>query len=272
MKGKVVFQVLNIVAYLLMVLMNFLANALPINGLNTGEISDMYPNLFAPAGFTFAIWGLIYLALLAFVVFQARDIFRRDKIRMVFLDKIGVFFIISSVLNALWIIAWHYLQIGLSLIIMLLLLLSLVKIYLNLEIGIREYSREENLWVLLPFRIYLGWIVVATIANITAWLVDKDWGGFGISDSVWTVVLIIAAMIINLMFLKHRKDLAVSLVAIWALFGIFVKRSAADPVEGLVVFASIAALAILSLFTLMLALKKIRNMKPKIQSEMHSGN
>ncbi len=258
LRGKVLFQVLNIAAYAIMVLMNFLANVLPINRLNTGEVSDMYPNLFAPAGFTFAIWGLIYLALLAFSVFQARDIFSRNKKSMVFLDKIGVLFVVSSLLNAIWIIAWHYLQIGLSLIIMLALLLVLVKIYLNLEVGIRAYSREESLWVILPFSIYLGWIVVATIANVTAWLVAAGWGGFGISEVFWTALVIVAATYINLMFLKHRKDLAVSCVAVWALLGIAVKRSVTEPVEALVVSISIVALAFLALFTFALALKKMK--------------
>ncbi len=248
MGKKTGLQIINLLGFLVMIAANAAANLVPLNNLTTGAVSDSYPNLFAPAGFTFAIWGLIYILLLAFIVYQARDLFSANKQEMPFLQSIGPLFFFSSILNAGWIFAWHYLQIALSMVIMVALLLCLIKIYLNLDVGRKEVSKKEYFLVYLPFQVYLGWITIATIANATALLVDLGWGRFGLSEVFWTVAMIAAAVIITLAFLRLRRDVVIALVSIWSLVGILVKRLETEPVEMTIVIGAIAAVIIIAIF------------------------
>ena len=186
-KSITILQILNILGFTGTILINALANILPINGKNTGELSDLYPNLFVPVGLTFSIWGIIYLMLLAFTIFQTKNIFRKDNENSYFIEKINYFFFISCIANTAWIFAWHFQQISLSLIIMFILLISLIIIYKKLEIGITSRSKMEKYLVHLPFSIYLGWISIAAIANISVFLVNIKWNRFGLSEVFWTI-------------------------------------------------------------------------------------
>ena len=248
MIGKRKLQILNLLGFIGMVAVNYLANALPLNNLTTGEVSELYPNLFTPAGFTFSIWGLIYLLLLGFCLYQARDLFSSLKVEMPFLRRIGYLFFLSCLLNAGWIFAWHYLQVFASMGIMLALLMVLIKIYLNLGVDRGINSPGERLWVGLPFQVYLGWITIATIANASALLVHVGWDRFGFSESFWTVIMIAAATLITLAFLFTRQDLAVSLVSLWAILGIALKRITVEPVVLPVFISAVAAMVIIALF------------------------
>ncbi len=255
MQKKAPLQLLNLLGFILMVAVNYAANAVPINNMTTGELSEQFPNLFTPAGITFSIWGLIYLLLLFFAIYQARDILSSYKKEMPYLHNTGYLFFLSCLLNAGWIFAWHYMWTTLSLVIMVLLLLVLLKIYLNLGIGKRETSWVEKILVYLPFQIYLGWIVVATLANTNALLVDLGYHQLGAS-SLWTVFLIVVAVVINMMFVKFRGDLAVNLVALWALAGIIIKRLEVEPVDLLVVVGAAAAMVLIAVFAVMVKLQK----------------
>ncbi|NMC77223.1 MAG: hypothetical protein GYA60_08035 [Candidatus Methanofastidiosa archaeon] len=248
--NKQMFQILNIIAVIGTLFVNYLANALPINGKNTGELSDAIPNLFVPIGLTFSIWGIIFILLVLFGIYQARDLFKKDKIEMPFLKKTSYYFFLAGIANMSWIFAWHYQQIFLSLIIMLILLFSLLKLYLNLGIGKEITSRKERMFVQIPISVYLGWITVATIANITALLVTIKWDGFGISEVFWTMFVLIAALVITLLMIITRKDVAYSLVAIWALLGIYLKRT--NPLYG--VQNDIALTALVSICIIVLAI------------------
>jgi hypothetical protein len=234
---------LNLVAFLATVAVNAMANALPINGKTTGELSDLYPNLFVPAGLTFSIWGLIYLLLAIFAVYQfavpgssGGDIIRR----------IGPFFILASAANIGWIFLWHYQRVGASLVLMVLLLGSLLAVYLRLGVGAGTAAWRERLLVHLPFSVYLGWITVATVANVTALLVHVGWNRFGASQELWTVVMLIAAALITLAVLFTRNDLFYALVILWAFLGILIKRQAVDspPSRAIVVTLAVAMAAI----------------------------
>ena len=224
-KRTTALTVLNTVGFIAIIVLNALANALPLNGKNTGEISDAYPNLFVPAGLTFAIWGVIYTLLAAFIVYSIIATVRKN-ISSDFIEQIGPWFIISSVLNVLWIVAWHWEVIPLTLILMLMLFATLIKIYLTLE----EFETKDNAALLvcvkLPFSVYLGWITVATIANVTALLVSLNWNGFGLAESFWAVLVILVAISITAIMILRRRNYAYSLVIIWALLGIWIKRSA----------------------------------------------
>ena len=227
MRNVKILGITNLFGFILTIVLNGLANGLPINGVTTGELSDMYPNLFVPAGFTFAIWGLIYTLLLVFVIYQLRQAFvKRGNTN--FIDKIGWWFVISCVANASWIVVWHYQLVLLSLFVMLGILLSLIVIYQKLQVGLQSVSTSEKTMVHIPFSVYLGWITVATIANVTTLAVDFGWSGFGISEMTWTIVMLSIATLIGLIILFQRKDWAYALVLVWAFYGIYSKRTSID--------------------------------------------
>jgi hypothetical protein len=221
MTGDRLVRWVNVAALVAAIAVNALANALPLNNLTTGEISDRFEVYFVPAGYVFAIWGLIYLALAAFVVYQALPA-QRDNPR---LARIGYLFAASCVANAAWLFLWHYERFGWTLVAMLALLALLIAIYLRLGIGREQVSPAEKWLVHVPFSIYLGWITVATIANVTSLLDYVGWGGWGISAAAWTMIVLAAASGIALLTALTRRDVAYLLVLVWALAGIAVKHS-----------------------------------------------
>lgn len=239
MKNAKVLAVLNAAGFVVTVIVNGLANALPINGKTTGELSDMYPNLFVPAGLTFSIWGVIYLVLLIFVVYQLIIAFKKAE-KAIIIHEIGWWFIISLIANCSWILAWHYVLPELSLLIMLVLLFSLIKIYMGLE-QIKTRVSKSAKWLVYPcFSIYLGWITVATIANTTTVLVDWGWSGGAFGEAMWAIVMITIAMSMGVYFAIFRKNIAYTLVIIWALYGIYLKRSAdLVPEKGIILVSQI---------------------------------
>ena len=226
-------QIGNIIAVIITIIVNGLANLLPIGGKNTAELSDNIPNLFVPAGITFAIWGIIYVLIILFAIYLAKDLFKKEKTTTPFLKKISYFFILASIANIIWIFLWHYEQVLLSLLAMLVLFVSLLLMYLRLNIGKEKVSLKERIFIHVPISVYIGWITVATIANVTAVLVTIGWNGFGISEEIWTILVIVIAAIITILMLIKRKDCAYSAVIIWALIGIYLKRSVVDPIYGL---------------------------------------
>lgn len=228
MKSNTTLAFLNFIALLGVIVMNGLANGLPINGKTTGELSDFYPNLFVPAGVTFSIWGIIYLSLLIFCGYSIYYAFKNKAATDTFLTTIGPFFMLNALANMSWIIAWHYQQIVLSLVIMLGILGTLLTIYQRLSIGESNATTKEKLLVHLPFSIYLGWITIATIANVTTLLVDNNWTGGGIGEPTWAILVIVVGIIIGILMLFRKKDLIFNLVIMWALYGIYLKRSAAN--------------------------------------------
>ena len=201
----------NILAFAAMIVMNYLANALPINGKTTGQLSDQYPNLFVPAGMTFSIWGVIYLLLLGFVVTQFNQSYKPA------LQAIGWLFVISCLLNCLWIVTWHYDMIAVSMLIMIGLLVSLVFIAIRLQ-------PAQPLLFKLAFGIYLGWICIATIANMTALLVDLNWTGWGLSQEMWAIIMVGTGTTIALLAAIRLSNPYVGLAVAWALLGIALKR------------------------------------------------
>ncbi len=220
---------LTLLLFAAMVYMNYLANSLPLNGKTTGQLSDAYPNLFVPAGITFSIWGIIYLLLVAFCIVQFMPASKEIAI------KIGWLFSISCVFNALWIVAWHYQKLPLSLLVMIGLLVSLIMINIQL--------RDLPLGLLKAvFGIYLGWICIATIANVTALLVDTGWGGIGISQQVWTIILIAIGTLIVSLTLMRINNPFVGLSVVWAFTGVIIKRSA--DYRGIVIAAAFGILVV----------------------------
>jgi hypothetical protein len=226
-------QLATIAATIITIAINALANALPLNGLTTGEISDRFNIYFVPAGYVFSIWGLIYLGLIVYTVYQALPKQRDNPI----LQKIAPAYWISSLANSAWIFMWHYERFSITLPFMITILISLMVIYRLL----RE-SRGELKWLVkLPFSIYLGWITVATVANTTQFLYFIDWNGFGITGQVWAVIMLGIASILGLIMAWREIDSPYVLVLIWAFLGITVSQADAQ----LVVYGSWTAVAVL---------------------------
>ncbi|NVM45453.1 MAG: hypothetical protein HWN79_11105 [Candidatus Lokiarchaeota archaeon] len=223
-KKKLVLQALNLISFVVTVIINYAAATIPLGLGDTGYISDLYPNLFVPAGITFSIWGVIYIFLGIFVIYQIRDVFKQDNVEMPFFEKVSYLFIFSNLANTTWILFWHYGLIYLSIIAMIVILLSLIGIYLRLEIGKVKVSTREKWFVQIPFSIYLGWITVATIANVTAVLVSAGVEHEGILAEILTITVISVAILITITILYIRKDYAYSLVVLWAILGIFLKQ------------------------------------------------
>jgi hypothetical protein len=213
-------QAIIVVMVIATIVVNGLATTLPLNGQTTGEISDRFQVFFVPAGYVFSIWGLIYLGLVAYAILQATPA-QAGNAR---LKSIGALFALSSLANIAWIFLWHYEQFPLTLIAMLTLLASLIVIYLRLEIGRAKVPPAERWLVQIPFSIYLGWITVATIANVTSLLDYLNWSGWGISPEVWAVIMLIAGLAIASAVSLTRGDVAYLLVLIWAFVGIAVKH------------------------------------------------
>ncbi len=227
-------KIVNVFAFGLMVYMNYLANALPLNNKTTGQLSEQYPNLFTPAGVTFSIWGIIYLVLLVFAIIQ----FREQNKQMI--QAIGWAFAISCLLNAFWIIAWHYEQLPLSVLIIVGMLIALLVINRNLLSFPPGLTRAA-------FGIYLGWICIATIANVTALLVNYNWGAWGISQEAWTIIMIATGAILTALAVYKLESPFAGLAVIWAFAGIILKRQHDFPS---IVIAAAIAIVIVSLVTI----------------------
>lgn len=240
--------VVNLLGWIVVVVVNALATAIPLGGMTTGALSDLYPNLFVPAGITFAIWGLIYVLLGVFAVYGIVYTHREIEPVNGFPEKIGVLFALSCVANAGWIFAWQYRHVVLSLVSMLVLLAALIGTYLSLGIGRSRARRAERILVHVPMSVYLGWITVATIANVTAVIVRYHRGGFGGSEQAWAVAVISVGILVGLAAAFLRRDIAFALVIDWAVLGILLKRLAvgAGTAHGVVV-VSIVGIVVLTL-------------------------
>lgn len=230
-KNNLTLKISVALGYLATIFVNFLANSLPIGGVTTGEASDSFGNLFTPAGLTFSIWGLIYLLLLGYTIYQfgfGKKNITTQREKLFF--TINQYFLITSIANIAWIFAWHYGVIWLSLIIMFVLLVYLIKIadIINKE----KYNLLETILIRLPFSVYFGWITVATIANITVFLVSINWNGFGITESIWTVIALLIGAVIGSIRILKDKNIYYGLVLVWAYGGIWLKHTSASGFNG----------------------------------------
>ncbi|MDH7484839.1 MAG: tryptophan-rich sensory protein [Anaerolineae bacterium] len=240
MRKDIVRQWVNVLALVVTFVINSLAAALPLGGLTTGEISDLFPVYFTPANYVFRIWFLIYAALFGFIVYQALPS-QRENPR---LRRVGYLFVLSALANTVWLLLWHFWRFPLSLVAMIVLLLTLIVIYLRLGIGRTRVSTAETWLVRVPFSIYLGWITVATIANATTVLQYFNWSGWGLSPQVWTVIMLAAATVIGALVSLRRGDAAYMLVLVWAFAGIAVKH-AATPVVAIAAWVAAALAAVM---------------------------
>ena len=235
----------NLAAFILTLVINGIAGSTKlIGGVNTAEVSDAYPTLITPAGYTFAIWGVIYLLL----VYQALPSQNGNG----FQRKIGWLFVVSSIMNIAWIFCWQYGQLVVSVGLIFLLLISLITIYLRLNVGREQAPVRERLAVHLPFSVYLGWITIATIADVAVTLVALNWGGLGIAAETWALLITAVALLIAMAVIVTRKDIGYGLVIIWALAGIAVKQMP-HPAILMALEAGIAIIAVALMGTVLIS-------------------
>lgn len=232
---------INVILFVGMIVMNYLANALPLNNRTTGQLSDLYPNLFVPAGITFSIWGVIYMLLISYCIIQFTGS------NQIAISGIGWLFAATCIFHASWIVAWHYEKLPMSLLIMVLLLITLITINIriaNLNLGL----------IKIAFGVYLGWICIATIANVTALLVHYGWNGFGLSDESWTIIMIAVGTLIVCLSIYNFRNPYLGFSVIWAFTGIIIKRQ--GDYKSIVITAAIA-MAIVAAMTAVGFLRKV---------------
>jgi benzodiazapine receptor len=238
----IVRQIAVLLSTIAVIIINGLANALPLNGQGTGEISDRFDVYFVPAGYVFSIWGLIYLALIGYSIYQVLPA-QRENPR---LRRIGWLYVLSCAANIAWLFLWHYEIFELTIVAMGALLVLLIAIYLSLGTGRTPASVAETWLVRVPFSIYLGWITVATIANVTSLLDYLNWGGWGIGPEIWAVIMLVVGAAIASAVSITRGDVAYVLVIVWAFAGITVKHSDTPTVAVTAgVMAAVVALTLL---------------------------
>jgi hypothetical protein len=221
MKKGVVNQVLNVFMTIAVLIVNALATLLPLNGLDTGEISDRFEIFFVPAGYVFSIWGLIYTGLIAFTIYQALPKNRDAE----WLRKITPFYLLGNSANIVWLFLWHYEQFLVTWIAMLTILGSLI-VLTTILYKSDETSAVFRWLVKVPFSLYIGWISVATVANLSQVLYYVNWGGWGIAPEIWAFIMLVVAAAIAVLNLLIRHDNVYVLVFVWAYVGIAVKHSA----------------------------------------------
>lgn len=241
-------RIIPILSLIVVLIVNFLANYLPIGGRTTGEISDTYPTLFTPAGFTFSIWGVIYSFLIAYVIYQVLPRNRDNKI----FDRINRHFVINCAANTAWIFAWHYELITLALVLMVVILSSLIGIYRHI-LPQKVTRFRDRLFMRVPFSLYLGWITVATLANISVEQSVLEMDDWFMTKTVWVFVeLALAGAIATVMVIRYRDPIFGGVVA-WAAYGITDKQVETPEVAG-------AAAAIMILVLVILIIEGIRSL------------
>jgi hypothetical protein len=243
-------QISVVIALIITIAVNIMSNAIPFNGLSAPEIADSFDVYFVPAGYVFSIWSVIYLGLIAYAIFQLLPA-QRENPR---LRQTGWWFVLSCAANSIWLFLWHYGFFALSVIAMLTLLISLIVIYLRLGVGQQTVPAGERWLVHLPFSIYMGWVTVATIANITAFLDFVNWNGFGISPEIWTFIMLVVATVVAGLMAFYRQDIAYLLVLVWAFRGIAVEQSDTPQVAN----AAYLAAAVVGIFIILVIIQKFR--------------
>jgi hypothetical protein len=241
---KKILQVLNGVSLIATIFMNYLSNTGLMNDTTIGEISGGLPTLFTPASYAFSIWGIIYLMLLGFGIYQGRSLFvkvRDDE----FVMRVGWWFIVSCVANSFWVVSWIYEYTGLSCFFIFLLLFSLLKIVWNNRMELWDAPISVLLFLWWPFVIYSGWVTVASIANVSTYLVKINWDGFGMSPVTWTLIMIVIATLINLVITWKRNMREFALVGAWALIAIGIANQDTQTIVAYTAFVT-AGILILS--------------------------
>ena len=253
-------KLLVVLAYLGMLAVNALSTLLPLNGVTPQQVSARYPNLFVPAGYTFSIWGIIYLALLLFVLYQLGLFQKKPPENDALNGKLAVVFILTSLANAGWIFAFHYGALALSVVMTGFMLVCLIAA--RLYLAAQPLSPRETAFLQVPFSLYFGWLTVAFIANVTALLVGLGWNGFGLSEPFWAVAIIAVGAVIGVLTTIRFRDPAYALVLVWAYTGILVNHLSSAGFNGAYPQVAVTAAVGIALFLLAILAALLRKKRP----------
>ncbi len=234
-------SVINLLSVVLVIAVNYISQAVRINDTTIGELSQRYTNLFTPAGYAFAIWGLIFLGLLAYALYQIKVVFF-DRKELAYIEQTGYWFALANVLNATWVITFAYDYMGLTVIIIAGILISLLKIIINTNMERWDAPKEIIAFSWWPICLYSGWITVATIANIALYLTKIGWNGAFLTEVQWTIILMVVATLINLVIIYKRSMREFAAVGVWALFAIYIRHQ--DSLE-ILAYTALACSAVL---------------------------
>jgi hypothetical protein len=259
---KKVLQIANGFFFIITVIINYLSNTGIFNNNTMASVSARYQNLFTPAGYAFSIWGLIYLGVFAFIIYQARSLFQKNTSNEIVV-KTGWWFVLSCIANCSWVLAWLYEYTGLSVLIMLVLLVCLLSIVINANKMRTDTSVRA--FVVWPFSVYTGWICVALVANIAAWLTKIQWDGLGIAETSWAIIMICVAGAVLLFVALNRAMPGFSLVGVWALVAISVADWNKAPL------VAQAALVVSIILLISVVLQSIKNYKAVAKTKIYSN-
>lgn len=251
-------QVIVAVSFVVTLVINWLATTGVLGGLSTREIATRYPISFLPANFTFGIWGVIYLALGAYTVYQVLPS-QREQPRQ---RAVGWLVALTGLFNCLWLVTFQNTLFAASMVAMLALLATLIITYTRLDVGRVPVSTTTRAFVTLPISLYLGWITVATIANAAYVLFDAGWDGFSIPGATWAVIMLLVASALTLVIVLTRHDIAYLLVVVWAFYGIWVRQAETPEVAGV---AGVAALVLLAVALISFVAQRRRNVAGTVQ-------
>ena len=247
---------LNVIGLIFVLTLNALANILPINGFNTGQISGFYPNYFVPAGFTFSIWSVIYIMLIGFVVCSVAAIgSKMDANSKEVIQQASPLFQFTCLLNGSWILLWHHLFLMASLLVMIFFLITLILLYIRISGFKYKLSPFMRFWVYHTFVVYLGWISVATIANATALFVGIGWQGNPLEPQTWSMIMIIIALLLGVFLVGSKKEPSYGYVLSWAFFGIYASQMDQSRSVGITAGLSVSILLALT-FTILIKKRK----------------
>lgn len=252
-------QFIVIVTFVLTLVINGFASSGALFGASIGDISDLFDIYFVPANLTFSIWGVIYLGLTAFVVYQALPSQRSNP----YVKRISWLFVISNLFNTAWILLFQNYMFIASVPVMFAILATLIAIYLRLDIG-QPVSRATTWLLQVPFSIYLAWITIAAIANVSQALFANGYESlFGISGDIWAVVMLVIGTAIISTVVYLGRNIAYALTAVWALAGIVIAQyTPANYVGPVAIGAIVVVLSILGF-----SLWKARKAQPGLPSE-----
>ncbi len=254
--------ILNAASFFIHLCFSFLTQLKVFNKKDVGEISDQYKSLFTPSGNTFIIWSVIYVSLAAFCIYHLVQAFKKDESHPANLDlqKTGTLFIINNFFTAIWLIVWVNDQILVCVFLILIQLVTLIMMHLRLNIHDASRSFASKVFTQFPLSVYLGWISIATIANISTWLTSIGWNGWGVSRINWTITMIAIATFLTVSVINRKKNVFFGLVVLWAFYGIMTRRIAESPVEYepiiVVIYGAMAIVALSSLFGLIRNLRR----------------
>ncbi len=231
---------------------NGISQSLPIGGRTSADVSNQYTTFFTPANYAFVIWGVIYLLLMGYAIYQALPTQRANPDAR----KIGWLFVLSCVLNCVWITLFQYDKILISVAVIVAFLLTLIAIYVRLDIGRARVSTADRLLLHLPFSVYLGWLSVATIANISVLGVAQGWGDlFGIAAPTWAAIMLVVATLLGLIMAVTRRDVGFVLVLVWA-FTAIINKQAATPVVTTTATVTVITLLVVLAGSLLLRMRR----------------